>query len=272
VTDSSPCYNYTLHPKPSNRWYASAEGTTPATWPDGTPWYTDPLGPLFVAGIPPVKQQEMEEHCLKVCSTEESRGSSKVSQGGYCTSSAACPWTVDLDNACSRGSRSHGRPLCLGNTCLSNTCFGRQMQQLAIPAVNQPIPQCLRCCWGYYVQGQAWMRLFCAVRTAEIDFQIKTAVQGSGARQMVLLGEPGHRAWQSRDGSVGVVSHQWLTCHQHNREWSIPHCGMRGGGEGCSRFRGECSRFRVGCSRLKGNAADPGGGGGGGGGGVGAAG
>lgn len=92
------------------RWYASAEGTTPATWPDGTPWYTDPLGPLFVAGIPPAKQQEMEEHCLK---------------------------------------------------------------------------------------GQAWMRLFCAVRTAEIDFQIKTAVQESGARQMVLLGAGmDTRAWR----------------------------------------------------------------------------
>jgi len=39
-------------------------------------------------------------------------------------------------------------------------------------------------------QGDSWMRLFCAVRTAEIDHLIQEAVAASsGIRQMVLLGK-----------------------------------------------------------------------------------
>jgi O-methyltransferase involved in polyketide biosynthesis len=47
---------------------------------------------------------------------------------------------------------------------------------------NQPA-HCIR------VQGDSWLRLFCAVRTAEIDHQIQQALQQAGVRQMVLLGE-----------------------------------------------------------------------------------
>ena len=50
----------------SCRWHASANGSMPCCYPDGTPWYSDPLGPLFVAGIPPEEQQRWQEVRLKV--------------------------------------------------------------------------------------------------------------------------------------------------------------------------------------------------------------
>jgi hypothetical protein len=43
----------------------------------------------------------------------------------------------------------------------------------------------LNCC----LQGDSWMRHFSAVRTTEIDQQLRAAVQDSPIRQMVLLGE-----------------------------------------------------------------------------------
>lgn len=92
------------------RWHGSAGGRKPCTWPDGTPWYTDPLGPLFVAALSPAQQQEVEETWLK---------------------------------------------------------------------------------------GDSWLRLFCAVRTAEIDHQIQQALQQAGVQQMVLLGAGmDTRAWR----------------------------------------------------------------------------
>lgn len=48
------------------RWHSSSHGTMPCTWPDGQPWYSDPLGHKVVARIPLFKQQELEEVRLKV--------------------------------------------------------------------------------------------------------------------------------------------------------------------------------------------------------------
>jgi hypothetical protein len=71
-----------LFPNTTHRWHASSNGTLPCTWPDGTPWYSDPLGPLFVAGIPKDKQEELEEVRLKV-------GVSRFFWGGECAAFGA---------------------------------------------------------------------------------------------------------------------------------------------------------------------------------------
>lgn len=68
---------------------------------------------------------------------------------------------------------------------------------------------------GLLLQGDSWMRLFCAVRTTEIDAQIQAALQQGSQppiQQMVLLGEsrvallgrPGGGAWDTGAAAVGV--------------------------------------------------------------------